>query len=477
MPPDNIKSSNEEGVYFYNGCVPGKGYSVGYSLLDLVKQGNPQSISELFALIINSTKEIGKEFTGPVAFNDLDLVSGKLLRDDENSSTLLTTVDSFIRSMNEDALKVCFTLDLIPPDDMLDEFSEYQAEINQFNTILSESLKGSYEKGLFKPTLMINLHNEDIWGHSVFDNYLSLAYLYGSPVIQNRVTSTITHESTTPVDRVKDSEILYQRIGGPSGNAANTGVIGYVCLNLAKMGKDAESEEDFFHIIDKQMDEASEILEEHRSGLVSSVSSNTHPWASKIDDLDWMYSSIVVTGMNECLEYLIDAPLGHVAGKAVTYKVLEFIRIKIEEIQAKTNSLYTLESIPSESINDVLLESSGLPNKYLTRGTELPAYHGNDLWDALEHQKKLQSLYTGATMVEIHVKNGLTYHAGCKLLTQRIVNQFGFNYLAVTPSIIPQSNGVKKVIRVDGDILMLEQLSNNYKDVHGKRVHHDVKNR
>ncbi len=73
--------------------------------------------------------------------------------------------------------------------------------------------------------------------------------------------------------------------------------------------------------------------------------------------------------MNEGLEYLIDAHLGHIAGKAVTYKVLEFLRLKIEEVQFETGSLYTLESFPSESHNDLLLESSGLSNSYLTRTT------------------------------------------------------------------------------------------------------------
>ena len=76
------------------------------------------------------------------------------------------------------------------------------------------------------------------------------------------------------------------------------------------------------------------------------------------------------------------------------------------------------------------------------------------------------------------MKAGLQYHDGCKLLTRRIIDQFGFSYLAVTSSIIQLSNGADmKVMRVDGVIHDLDTLSNNYKEVHEKRVYHDVKNK
>ena len=472
MPPDDIKSSNEEGVYLYNGCVPGKGYSVGYSLLDLVNETNPKTISELFEQILNLVTKLEKEFTGPIAFNSLDILAGKILSVDVAQSKLRNSINDFLTTINENGVNISFSIDLVIPDDLSDEYTGYQTEIDLFNNVLCASLQSTYENGVFKPSLILNIHNSCIWTYPILDKYLALIYRFGSPLIQNKITSTITHELTRPIDRTIESEVLYQRIGGPTGNADNTGVLGHVCLNLAKMGFDAEFEEDFFHNVGQQLELASEILEQHRADILSSTGLDLIQ-----NNSDWMYSSIVLTGMNEALEYLIDAPLGHVAGKAVTYKVLEFIRLKLEEIQSKSDSLYILESIPSESYNDQLLDVSQLSNYYLTRGTELPAYHGADLWDSLEHQKKLQALYTGATLVEVHLKKGFTYHNGCNLLTRRIIDQFGFNYLAVTPSEIGQSDTYKQVIRVDGNMRRLESLSKNYKEVHGKRVHHDVKNR
>ncbi len=475
MPPDDIKSSNEEGVYLYNGCVSGKGYSVGYSLSDLVNETHPTSVSEFFDQIIKLVNELGNEFTGPIAFNSLDIMTGKLISGDEDPSKLRHSMNDLLENINKNDLNISLCIDLVVPDD-LNDYSMYQTEIDLFNNVFCNVLQRLYENGVFKPSVILNLHNSDIWTNPILDKYLALAYQYGSPILQNKITSTITFESTRPIDRTIEPDVLYQRIGGPTGNADNTGVLGHICLNLAKMGFDAESEDDFYQIIGKQLDLASDLLEKHRADILSSNESSFGTDLIK-ENSDWMYSSIVLTGMNEALEYLIDAPLGHVAGKAVTYKVLEYIRIKLEEIQAKSKSLYILESIPSESYNDHLLEVSELTNSYLTRGTELPAYHGDDLWDALEHQKKLQALYTGATLVEVHLKKGLTYHDGCKLLTRRIIDQFGFNYLAVTPSEFGESDSYQQVMRVDGNMRRLESLSKNYKEVHGKRVHHDVKNR
>ena len=477
MPPANDNDSNQS-ENLYNGCVPGKGYSIGWSLSGLINQNDPKSLSELFDLILLQTEQLANEFTGPIAFNSLDILSASLLGEVPDQDILQKIVADFLSSINDKELALSISIDVIPSQDLINESNRCQSSIDLFNEVFSSELGKMYEEGCFKPSIVLNLHSEDVWAHPVLDKYLNLAYRFGHPIIQNTLTSTISQEAIRPVDREKEIDVPYQRMGGPTGNADRTGVLGYVVVNLAKMGYEASSEDNFFTVLNMQIDEASRILENHRSDFISKLDKDTQLLGSTNVDVDWLFSSIVLTGMNEGLEYLIDAPLGHIAGKAVTYKVLEFLRHKIDQVQFETGSLYTLESFPSESHNDILLESSGLSNSYLTRGTELPHHHGHDLWDALEHQKKLQSLYTGASLVELHVKESLHYHYGCKLLTKRIIDQFGFSYLAVTPSRILLSDGSNlKVMRVDGIMQKLDTLSDNYKEVHEKRVHYDVKNK
>lgn len=478
MPPaDQINSEIENG-YIFNGCNPGTGYSIGWSLPQIIAENDPKSVSELFTQLLDVAEGLSSQFSGPIAFNSVDVLAAPLLENDPEKSVLSKAIVEFLSSIKENKLLVSLSIDLVPSDDLLGKLSVFQSKIDIFNEVLCSELWKMYQEGIFEPSILLNLHRDDVWSHKLLDKYLALSYRFGHPIIQNTLTSTITQEPTRPDAREIDLDIPYQRIGGPTGNADRTGVLGYVCVNMAKLAYDAQSEEDFFALLEEQIDEASRILEAHRMDFTSSISKETHPYALNSYVIDWLYSAIVVSGMNEGLEYLIDAPLGHVAGKAVTYKVLEFLRLKLEKIQYETGSLYTLEAFPCETHNDNMLKVSGLKTPYLTRGTELPHYHGSDLWDALEHQKKLQSLYTGATLVEIHVKDWLHYHYGCKLLTRRIIEQFGFSYLAVTPSLIQLSDGSDlDVIRVDGVLNQLDSLSKNYKEVHEKRVHYDVKNK
>ena len=470
MPPAVVRESTQN-EYLFDGCIEGKGYSIGWSLPDIIEEYDPKTASELFALIISVTEDLSSLFIGSISYNSLDVITAPLLRDSKDSSLLYSSLTNFLSSIKELDISASFSIDIIPPDDLADDYAEYQTEVDMFNDVFSDVIRETCSKSVFEPSIILNLHDETIWNHSTLEKYLAIAYKYGNPIIQNKISSTIAFEFTRPRNREKDVTISYQRIGGPNGNADDTGVSGYLCLNLAKMGYDAVSEEDFFSILDAQIEEASEILETHRSKISTEN-------VTSILNTDWLYSSIVLTGMNEGLQYLIDAPLGHVAGKAVTYKVREFLRRKIEQIQLETGSLYVLESYPAEEKNDSIIQDSGLTDLLLTRGTELPYSHGNDLWDVLEHQKKLQSMYTGATLMEIHVKEGLQYNEGCKLLTRRIIDEFGFNYLAITPSNIYDDNGEKvRVTRVDGIMQKLDTLSQNYKEVHGKRVHYDVKNR
>ncbi len=455
MPP----AGNNQ--YLYNGCVSGKGYSYGWSIPRIIKEGKPASLCELFDLIMEKVKESGDKFSGPIAFNSLDILASPLIGDTE----LDEPVSNFLGFMDGCNIQTSFSVDLIPPID-LTEYSKYQNEIDAFNESFVTRLGEMFGNRCIKPSILLNIHDETIWNQPLLDKYLELSYRHGNPIIQNKVTSTISHEETRPDNQDIDNEVLYQRIGGPHGNPDDTGVHGYVNLNLAKMGKDARSEDDFFDILDEQVEEASRLLEAHRETFSQEVGHN-----------HLFFSSIVPTGMNEGLGYLIDAPLGHVAGKAVTYKVVEFLVRKIEEIQYEAGNLYSLESFPSDINVAEMIKVGNLANNYLTRGTELPHTHGDDLWDALEHQKKLQSLYSGGELMEIHVEKGLTYHKGCKLLTKRIIEQFGFNYFAVSPSIVKLSGVENEVVRFDGAVRSLDSVQGLFEEVYEKRVLYDVKNR
>lgn len=461
MPSRDERNPILESVYLHNGCTQGKGYSIGLSLSDLNENGS-ETLDGRLNDICNLVSKATGDFEGPIAINSFDILIGStLIREVVYPEE---SIEKFLDKLESISQNYSLMLDIVPQKDMI-ELDCYQDTIDIFNHSLQRTIERRTKDGLQSSNLILNIHNESQWDHPVLDSYLRLMFMYGQPVIQNHLTSTISLEETRPGNRRKDSDILFQRLGGPYGNQDGSGVHGFVCINLAKLGYDSESENDFFMLLNEQMDLASEILENHRETL------------DGLDEEYWLYSAIVPLGMNEGLEYLIDAPLGHVAGKAVTYKVMEFLRMRLEEIQHQTGNLYTLESYPSEDLIESILEESALPNSFLTRGTELSATHGNDLWDVLEHQKKLHSMYTGSTLMDLKIKHGLHYHQGCKLLLQRIIDTFGFSYVAVTPSIIKTQTSEMEVSRIDGRVVEVDKLALNHMEENRKRVHYDIKNR
>jgi len=104
------------------------------------------------------------------------------------------------------------------------------------------------------------------------------------------------------------------------------------------------------------MDEAANWLKNKHNRFVKSFDEGEKPLTKHfIEEPKWSYSVITLVGMNEALETLIDAPIGHVAGKAVTYKVLEQLIRKIEQLQEEKGILFSLEAYPSEKPGAILL--------------------------------------------------------------------------------------------------------------------------
>jgi len=497
-PASRYDEAEKISEHLFLGINQRKGHSIGWSLKKVIKDGlpdhhAPETFSILLDLLLTLFKESESEWTDSVAINNFDVLSAPLIRKENlTSSQIEEKLCSFLSCIRKMSLNITLVLDLIPDAELMDSYSIYQSEIDVFNQSLGRALSQNMESGHFNPIPMINLHHDMQWESPVLDTYLELSFKYGQPIIQNMLNGIISSESTRPESQDPIFEIPYLRMGGPLGNADNRGVLGYICINLEEIAALAESEPNFFTLLDNQVDIASAILVEHRESLIENIRAGNMPLTDWfIDDPQWLYSTISVVGMNEALRILIDAPLAHIAGKAVTYQLLEFLLRKIESIQVEKRVLFTMESYASEYPGAMMLDKSSSDTKFLSAATALSPHHGDELWDALEHQKKFDSMYTGGTLQQAFLKEGLAYHEGCMLLTRRIIDTFGFSYFAITPnfSLCPvhgylggseDSQRCEKCIphtKVDGIIQPVERLPESLKEVYRTRVQFDVKNR
>jgi len=474
-----------------------KGYSIGWSLETLIQKGlpssePPQTIDELLEQVLRLIKESGEEWAGPISINSLDNYLAPFAeREKPSKQQFVTQMEHFFKEICTGS-EVTISLDLIPRPDF-DVSENTQVILDAINGVVLDTYRSQLEKGVFEPYIIINLYPETNWESDCLNHWIELSYLFGQPTYQNFISGTISPETLRPRSYTPLEDVTYLRLGGSIGNSENQSVTGYSCINLAKIGSESLSEEEFFELLDMQMDNTVEMLNGKRERVEARFNAGELPiTAHFLENLDWSFSVITLVGMNEALETVIDAPLGHVAGKAVTYKVLEYLLRKIERVHESTGRLYSLESYPSETPGSVLLGEYDSDYLYLTAATELKPSHGDDLWDVLEHQKKYHSMYTGGTLQQIHLKEGLTYNEGLKLLVKRALEVFGYNYVAISPvfSLCPEHGYLKgeqdcpicgieteTYTRIDHKISKVSELSTPLKEAYRQRVYYDVKNR
>ena len=476
-----------------------RGYSIGWNLKTLIDKGipgkaPPESIDQLLEQIIQLASSSDKEWRGSVTFNSFD---NYLLpfaeREKPSKQGFIDQIHDFLQKLGETGVKTVISLDLMPRPEF-DVHENVQIILDAINGVIAEEYAVRMLRGEFNPSIAINLYPETSWESSVLDKWIELTYLYGQPTYQNFITGTIKPDTLRPRDMKPDIEALHLRLGGVLGNSEDQSVTGYACINLARLGLEASDEREFYSLLGEKVENASEILESRRKIVEARLEEGDMPLTRHfIENLDWSFSIITLTGMNEALESLIDAPLGHIAGKAVTYKTLEYLLRKTEEIQYRTGHLYSIESYPSEQPSAEFLKQYEATEKFLTPATELKPSHGDDLWDSLEHQKKYHSMYTGGTLQQTHLEQGLTYNPGLKLLLKRTVENFGYNYLSVTPifSLCKEHgyiNGEQPVCsicrkttqtytKIDNTIVPLSGLPEPLKEAHRRRVFYDVKNK
>ena len=246
--------------------------------------------------------------------------------------------------------------------------------------------------------------------------------------------------------------------GGAPG--VNTGVIGAMTPNLPRAAHDAGDEETFFQRVEKQIDIAVGGLEAKRAHLEAELKAGRLPFtASVVDSLDDFFGAVGVVGVHEALLNLMGRGIESMKGKAVAYKIIEAMRDRLEKHEKETGHRFCLEAEPSGGAGHRLAEmdkakfpemkASGVEAPFYTRSTCLPVDYTDDLWDALEHQKKLQGMYTGGSIFNIPLDTGISDPRECRMLVRRIFERTPLPCFAVSPTLnLPTATGDERYERI-----------------------------
>ncbi|MEM2737641.1 MAG: ribonucleoside triphosphate reductase, partial [Candidatus Bathyarchaeia archaeon] len=491
--PPNIAEAHFSGdMHIHDLGVLGP-YCVGWDIKDLLLTGFggvPGKIESTPAKhfrtalgqVVNFFYTLQGEAAGAQAFSNFDTYLAPFIRyDGLSQKEVEQALQEFFFNMNVPT-RVGFqtpftnvTLDLKVPDFMKDEpviiggkvmdatYGEMEKEMEIFNIAFTEVLsKGDARGRVFTFPIPTYCITKDFnWDSLVSEKIFEVAAKYGAPYFSNFVNSDMKPEDVRSMCcRLRiDNRELRKRGGGFFGANPLTGSIGVVTLNLPRIGYLAKDEDEFFEQLETLMELAKDSLEIKRKVLEQFTDKGLYPYSKRylrgVKETFGKYwknhfSTIGLVGMNEAIQNLFGYSIATPEGLEFAEKVLNFMREKLADFQEETGNIYNLEATPAEGASYRLarIDKRKYPDiivaneKYLSKGAEpfytnssqLPVDYDADLFEALEHQDRLQPLYTGGTVFHIYLGERLYSWKSAAELVRKVTWNFRLPYLTLTPT-------------------------------------------
>lgn len=476
---EKIKRAHLEGdFHVHDLSYPIVGYCAGWSLENLLKKGFGHVPNQVHSFpakhletatlhMVNFIGTMQGEFAGAQAFSSVDTFLAPYVRADNlDYESVKQDIQKLIFGLNIPSRwgwQTPFsnlTFDWTVPGDMRDKnvivggeeqdstYGEYQKEMNMINKAFLELMFQGDQKGrVFTfPIPTYNLTNNFDWDSPNANLLFEVTAKYGIPYFLNYIgTNLDPGDIRAMCCRLNlDQRELQRRPGSMWGPGDSTGSIGVVTINLNRIAYLASSREEFFASLKNIMILAKESLETKREVVNNMMAKGMMPYTMVyLGHFDNHFSTIGICGMHEaCLNFL-GKGIGTPEGKEFTLEVLEFMKDEIKKFQEETGNIYNLEATPAESTSYRLARidkqkyhniiTSGTEKyPYLTNSTHLNVDATRDIFEAVEHQKAIQPLYTGGTIFHSFLPEAIDRET-CKKLVRKIA-ETKLPYFSITPT-------------------------------------------
>jgi ribonucleoside-triphosphate reductase len=274
---------------------------------------------------------------------------------------------------------------------------------------------------------------------------------YGLPYFQNFVNSDLEPNMVRSMCcRLQlDLRELLKRGNGLFGSAEQTGSIGVVTINMARLGyKYAGNEKELLDELDYLLVLAKVSLELKRKEIQRLMDAGLFPYTKRyLGTLRNHFSTIGVNGINEMIRNFSDDAYDITSpeGRAMAVRVLDHVREKMVEFQEETGHMYNLEATPAEGTTyrfaredlkryEGIIQAGTPEEPYYTNSSQLPVGYTSDPFQALEEQEELQKKYTGGTVLHLYMGERVSSAKACKQLVKRSLENFRLPYITVTPT-------------------------------------------
>jgi anaerobic ribonucleoside-triphosphate reductase len=491
--PPEIREAHKNGDLHIHDLNLLSVYCVGWDLQDLLRQGfkgvegkvesaPPKHLRSALGQIVNFFYTLQGEAAGAQAISNFDTLLAPFIRHDGlGYDEVKQAMQEFIFNINIPT-RVGFqtpftniTMDLnvsavlkdqpviIGGADQKETYGEFQPEMDLLNKAFAEVMMAGDVKGrVFTfPIPTYNITADFDWANPNLDLIWKMTGKYGIPYFSNFVNSDMSPEDTRSMCcRLRlDNRELLKRGGGLFGANPLTGSIGVVTINLPRIGYVSSNEKDFYAILKAKVLLAVESLSIKRKVLELFTDRNLYPYSrfylrnvKKGAGLYWKnhFSTIGIIGMNEaCLNFLGE-DITTKTGQKFSLQVMDFLRDLISEIQNETGDIFNLEATPAEgtSYRLSLLDKKKFPDiicaneadflagaaPYYTNSSQLPVGYTDDIFQTLELQDRLQSKYTGGTVLHIFLGEYVHDIEVIKNLIRKISSNYQLPYFTLTPT-------------------------------------------
>lgn len=459
------------------------GYCAGWSLRTLlnegfngipgrVEAGPPKHLSSALGQMVNFLGTLQNEWAGAQAFSSFDTYLAPFVRKDRlGYSEIRQAIQEFIYNLNVPSrwgTQTPFTnltFDWVCPEDLREQipyiggeempfaYGDLQAEMELINRAYIEVMQAGDGLGrVFTfPIPTYNITHDFPWDSENADRLFEMTARYGLPYFQNFLNSDMQpNQVRSMCCRLQlDVRELLKRGGGLFGSAEQTGSLGVVTINCARLGYLHQGDrKGLYEHLDALLEMAMQSLEVKRKVIQHHMDAGLYPYTKRyLGTLRNHFSTIGVNGLHEMVRnFSEDAEGLHTAaGRALALELLDHVRAVLVRFQEETGHLYNLEATPAEGTTyrfakedrkrfPDILQAGTVEAPYYTNSSQLPVGFTEDPFEALALQDELQTKYTGGTVLHLYMAEQISSIQACKSLVRKALGRFRLPYLTITPT-------------------------------------------
>lgn len=460
------------------------GYCAGWSLKQLIQEGlggvpdritsaPAKHLTTLCNQMVNFLGIMQNEWAGAQAFSSFDTYLAPFVKVDNLSyKDVKQSIQSFIYGVNTpsrwgtQAPFTNVTLDWTVPEDMINmpalvggkemdfTYGDCKAEMDMVNKAFIEiMIEGDANgRGFQYPIPTYSITKDFDWSETENNKLLfEMTAKYGTPYFSNYINSDMNPSDVRSMCcRLRlDLRELRKKGGGFFGSGESTGSIGVVTLNLPRIAYLSSTKEEFYSILDKYMDIAARSLDTKRKVINRLLEEGLYPYTKRyLGAFNNHFSTIGLVGMNETIlnAKWIDSDITKPEGRDFSIEVLNHMRDRLSDYQEMYGDLFNLEATPAESTTyrfakhdteefaDIITAACKDQAPYYTNSTHLPVNYTEDIFDALEMEDEMQTLYTSGTVFHGFLGERMPDWKAAANLVKKIAYNFKLPYYTLSPT-------------------------------------------